>query len=226
MIFRLLILVCVWLLSLGAAQAQSLSCAPKSVNVSVETSTAPTEYIKTQSSADLTKLHGQGAQNIAVGGLGGGLLGFKTEVRFEILTRGRNSCVTMKDLDIEFFAKPTIHIASNFRRGTCEYNAVHAHEKKHVRELLKFVREVSPDVRAHIKDKIRRMQTAIGPIQNAEIQNAQEFMQDIIIKDIEALNAELIPILSERQQAIDNPREYRDVSDKCKDWNKKLYQDR
>lgn len=189
----------------------------------MQTSTAPTEYTKTQSSADLTKLHGQGAHNIAVGGLGGGLMGFKTELKFEILTRGRSACVTMTDLDVDFFAKPTIHIASNFRRGTCEYNAVHTHEKKHVRELLKFVREVSPDVRARIKDEIKRMQTAIGPISEAEITKAQEFMQAEIIKEVESLNQELMPILSERQQKIDNPREYKEVSDKCDDWNKKLY---
>ena len=215
-----------WAVFSGGANAwaQELNCRSKTVNVSLKTSTAPTEYIRTKSSNDLTKMHGTAGVNSYVGGLGGGLIGFKTESKFEILTLGNRACVTMRDLEVTFFAKPSIHIANNFRRGTCEYNAVLTHEKKHVRTLLKFVRQTSSEVRELVKKKVRSMDTAYGPIKTSDVTKAQNIIQDEITKEIETLNQGLMPILAKKQEKIDSPQEYRAVEAKCKNWDERLTQ--
>ena len=204
------------------AYAQSGSCTDSKVAVSVKTATGRTSYSRDKSSAELTEMHGGGG---AVGGLGGGEVGFKAEAQYRATRVSGSSsiCVKLRSLEIVFFAKPKIHIASNFRRGTCEYGAVMAHEKKHVRELLKFVREYRPKVKSYMEKAVVKARTSY-PARPSKVNDAQEQIQEDILKEIETLQGKIMPILNERQQAIDSEEEYARVTAKCGDWNERLSQ--
>ena len=200
------------------AFAQS-ACKDQLPEVSIKTATTRTKYIRSKSSKDLTNLHGNGGQ---VGGLGGGEIGFKTQGRFQITGSGRSACVKLKELEVIFYAKPEIHVASNFGRATCEYNAVMKHEKGHIRILRKFVREYSPKVKAQLMRVSRKLDTAIGPISPSQVEKAQNKILQDFMKQVEAYHKKIMPILAKRQQAHDSPKEYARVANKCRKWDEKF----
>ena len=201
------------------AHAQS-KCKASKPSLSVKTATKRTKYIRTKSAKDLTQMHG--GQGSTVGGLGGGEIGFKVENQYEIIGKGNSACVKLKRVEVTFYAKPEIHIASNFNRSTCEYAAVMGHEKGHIRILRKFVREYSPKVKKELVKISRSVDSAIGPIPSSKINAAQNKMQKEFMKKLEAYNKKIMPVLEKRQKAFDNPREYARVAAKCKKWDKKL----
>ncbi len=208
------------------SEAQAMvPCRDSKPSLSVKTATTRTKYIRTKSAKDLTDLHGGGGGSI-VGGLGGGEIGFRTETQFEIKSQGNQACVLLKRVEVKFYAKPEIHVASNFGRNSCEYAAVLNHENGHIRILRKFVREYSPKVKRHLIKVAKRLDTAEGPIPatNSAVKRAQEKLQNQFIKEMEKLNEKIMPVLAKRQKAFDNPREYARVESKCKKWDQKLSQ--
>lgn len=209
-------------LIIGAAnQAHALECRQINPALNFSTGTTGTQYIRTKSSSDLTKMHG-GAHGAIVGGLGGGELGFNMEMRFEMQMQGNAACVSLKAVDMKFYAKPQIHIANNFSRSSCEYNAVMAHEKKHVTTLLKFHREYAPKIRGEVVKMLNVMDTTIGPMKKSDTEKAQDLMQQRLTSAIKAYNALITKDLARRQQKIDNPAEYAKVTAQCDRWGQKL----
>ena len=205
--------------------AHAIKCEKVKPSYSFKTSTARTEYIRTESAASLTDMHDSQSGG-TVGGLGGGETGFKVETEFSYITDRKAACVHLKHIKLTFYAKPTIHIASNFRRGSCEYSAVFAHEKKHVREVQKFVREFGPKMKNKLaREILPSTQTQYGPIDADKVENAQEKIQEDIFTALEEYQQEIMPILAERQQAIDSPEEYARVDSKCNGWNEVLFEE-
>ena len=221
--FLISVFLCAFM-SVKPAQAQ-LPCKASKPKLSVKTLTTRTKYVRTKSSNDLSNMHGGKLGTSQVGGLGGGEIGFKTESRFDVTQKGNQACVRLKTVDVTFFAKPEIHIASNFGRTTCEYNAVMAHENGHIRILRKFVREYSPKVKQELARIAAQTDPAIGPIKKSQISKAQTKIQDQFFKKIQKYHVKIMPVLERRQQAHDNPAEYKRVAAKCKKWDKKLGND-
>lgn len=205
--------------SLQPAYAGGLRCGSNNPSLSLKTATTTTKYIRSKSSADLTQLHG--GSGAAVGGLGGGETGFKVENSYQVETLGNQACVKLDRVEVTFYAKPEIHIASNFSRNSCEYAAVMAHEKGHIRILRKFVREFSPKAKQHVLDMLRRFDTA-KLVNISQVETTQNQMQKEFLGQLGSYNDKIMKILSKRQQAHDSPKEYANVASKCKSWDEKL----
>lgn len=214
----LLMILCIW----PAPAHADLDCRASKPSLSVTTATTRTKYIRTKSSKDLSQLHGNAPRGASVGGLGGGEIGFKTEGKFEVAEDGAMACVKLKHLDVTFYAKPEIHIASNLGRSTCEHNAVMAHEKGHIRILRKFVREYSPKVKSALAQYAIRIDPAVGPIPKAQVAAAQKKIQQAYMEQLESYQAKMMPVLARRQNAHDSPAEYARVQSKCRKWDEKL----
>lgn len=200
--------------------AAQIKCANQRPVLSFSTTTAPTKYIRGISSENLTQMHGSSVG--AVGGLGGGEIGFRTESRFEISQQGGRACLRLRQVAVELYARPAIHIASNFHRTSCEYNAVMAHERKHVSALLKFVREYSPKAHYEIARIVESTRTAYGPLPAAQAEALQQRIQAELGAKIHAYSDRIMPVLRQRQQAIDTPQEYARVAAQCNKWDQKL----
>ncbi|MEM7650636.1 MAG: hypothetical protein AAF204_00955 [Pseudomonadota bacterium] len=212
--------------AMSPAEAHArLDCRPTPPKLSVKTTTARTKYVRTKSAKDLTQMHGhkRSHSKSSVGGLGGGEIGFKTETRFEISSLGSKSCVKLTNVDVTFFAKPEIHIANNFSRSSCEYNAVIAHEQEHIRILRKFVREYSPKVKTELQRIARGVDPAIGPVRESEVKKAQNSLQKQFTDQISAYSKKILKVLEKRQDAFDSPEEYERVASKCRKWDEKLF---
>ncbi len=170
-------------------------------------------------------MHGSDGKNSTVGGLGGGEIGFETQSKFEIEMLGNQACVKLKSVEVTFFAKPEIHIASNFSRQSCEYGAVLAHEQGHIQILRKFVREYSPKVKQQLVRIAKSVKSSVGPVDKRDIPKVQSQLQQAFMGHIQQYNSAIMPVLSRRQAAHDSPSEYARVAAKCNGWEKRLAKD-
>lgn len=195
-------------------------CSSEDPKVTVRLKTAKTKYIKNYNAKTINQIHKNAGQGTILG-LAGGPISIEMNGQYEIRTSNRKSCVQLSNVDVMFWAKPVIVIASNFPKGSCEYRAVLAHEQKHIRTTRKFIREFAPKLRREVHDIIDNSRDHMV-VSTESLQYAQKQIQEPIIKRLIAYQNEIMPILQNRQNAIDTPEEYERVAAQCDNWGKKL----
>lgn len=205
------------------AQAQGWECPDPAPEVTLKRIVTKTKLYRTKDIHMLTDMHAaDGAvilEGMHVNGLGGGRIGLEGLASFSIMQRGAQACIWLKSLDAKFFAMPRIHIARNFRKNTCEFDAVLEHEKIHIRVLKDFHEEYAPHFKRELNDIVAALPPQ-GPMNADHIDAAQEEMNRYINQRIKAYNDRIMQILSERQDAVDTPEEYARVNAQCRDWHK------
>lgn len=218
----LLVFISTFLLILTDSKLVSAqSCSKQRPTSTVKSSLKPTKIKRTQSSNDLTQLHGANKAGVQVMGLGGGDVGVEIKATFKILGQDGQNCVSITDVKLLFFARPEINIANNFQRGSCEYSEVLLHEQKHVNTLRQFHREYTP----RLNKELKRILASIPNSQSAEsseISKTQSWLLNNIKNATNQYLQEIFPELQNRQNAIDTMQEYQRVASKCKKWEEKL----
>jgi hypothetical protein len=196
-------------------------CQFEKPRVIVKMATTKTRYIRDQSARDLTEMHtGRSGNNI--GGLGGGEIGYKIATKYNIMSQGGKYCVGLEAVKVTFYGKPEVHIASNFKRGSCEYTAVLGHEQIHIRTMRKFMREYAPKFKKEVARIAKSSRRHIGPIREDQVEGAQEELQNQYARQLSAYLGKVLPILGSRQKKVDSPEEYARVFKKCKNWDRKF----
>ena len=194
-------------------------CSNEDPQVIVKLATAPTKYIRTKNAYDLTHMHNTGG-GVTLG-LAGGPVSITVKGQFQSSTLRGHSCVELKRLEVLFWAKPQVHIASNFKKGSCEYREVLAHEQKHIRVLRKFVREQAPKLKREVRKIVKSTRTQYK-VRDYKVSEAQKSIEQQIFKRLQVYQNRIMPILHSRQKAIDTPEEYRRVAAQCDNWGRKL----
>ncbi len=217
-----LVRVVVFLLALFVSDAAMAACQSEATSVSVRSVIEPVKYVRNVSSKNLTDIHGNpDKQEQRVLGLGGGQIGIDAKLQFSVVTRKGKACLSLQEIKAVFYAYPEVHIASNFRRGGCEYSAVLGHERKHIRTLKKFHREYYPELRKELK-KLAKQIKVIGPVAPEDVEKQQKRLGDRVSRAVSSFTDGITPILEERQNKIDTKEEYKRVSDQCKKWERDL----
>ncbi|MGB0719395.1 MAG: hypothetical protein ACPGRX_02920, partial [Bdellovibrionales bacterium] len=194
-------------------------CTTEDTKTTVKLATSKTRYVKSQNAFTLTALHNSGG-GITLG-LAGGPIDITIKGRYGIRSRNGRACVHLENLDVLFWAKPVVLIASNFKKGSCEYREVLGHEQKHIRALRNFVRKHAPELKKEVAKIIKTTKTRAVVSENS-IDTAQKSIEDPIIQRLAAYQNKIMPILRATQQGIDSPQEYARVAAKCENWGKKL----
>lgn len=197
----------------------SALCSNESPKIIVKLATAPTKYIKTRDARDLTSVHNTG-RGITLG-LAGGPISITVKGQFQSTSLKGNACVELKKLEVLFWAKPQVHIASNFKKGSCEYREVLGHEQKHIRTLRRFVRDEAPKLKREVRKIVKSTRTQYKVKEHA-VSSAQKKIEEQMFKRLESYQNRIMPILAMRQKAIDSPAEYKRVAARCDNWGRKL----
>lgn len=208
--------------SVAPVHAADWSCPDTAPEITLSRVLGKTKLYRTKDIHGLTNMHQDGGavrQGMHVNGLGGGKIGLEGLASFTIMQRGEQACIWLKGINAKFFAFPSIHIANNFPKDTCEYNAVMEHEKKHIRALQDFHKEFAPKFKTALR-KVAQNTEAQGPIPASAVEAIQKDMNARINQGIQAFNDSILPVLEARQAQIDNPNEYASVEAKCSNWDK------
>lgn len=185
----------------------------------------PTEYIRNISARDLTDSHrGDNEASIILGHAGGSVrTSFTMEYEF-IPLRARLYCFRVKKIRARFVAEPVIHIASNFKRGSCEYSRVLRHENEHVKILRKVHKGHVAGYKADLREVARKIPN-FPPMKITAIEQykteAAEYIDEAMSEYMEYITMDVLA----RQKAFDTPEEYQRMNKQCKRWGKKLKDD-
>lgn len=215
----LIVSVILVLAGLSAAPAYAIDCGMASPKVTVSKYRSAVEYVRDFTSAGLTQMHTgsyrPGSPNVL--GLGGGAVELGATVTFKVKQQGDVACVRVERIDGAFRVHPTMMIAKNYQEGSCEYNAVLAHEKKHVTALDFFHGEYSSKFDLHLrgiaKDYRNGRVTTPG-----HAESIQRQIQENIAAQVQAYLAKISPVIQKRQLKVDSPEEYARVAKLCKNW--------
>jgi hypothetical protein len=210
-----------------SAHAGSLRCPYKRPNINFTPTISPVEYVTTVPVSGLTQMH-HGAHDHAgiagkqwVGGLGGGKMGLEYKTVYRMATLGEEACLYIQEISGTFYAHPQVHVASNFKRGSCEYRAVLNHESKHIAVFKSAYHQNATKLRSIFRNMAMKYKVT-GPIHVSELESAKLRIEREIEDRIRELNDKLMNDLAERQSRIDTPKEYDRVARKCRNWDKKV----
>lgn len=180
----------------------------------------PTQYVRDVSAKELTDAHEYGA-SITLGHAGG-RSGIRMSIEYEaVQLHASLYCLQVKKIKAQFYAEPTIYIANNFRRGSCEYNSVLKHEHEHVKILRRAHKSYISKYRTHLR-KIAQKIPYFPPVKITEMQGYKDIAARHIDNGLSEYMAHIRDYVAERQQELDTPEEYRRVNERCKRWDKKL----
>ena len=152
-----------------------------------------------------------------VGGLMNGEISVNSQVSFGYLqdTNSGQACYWYDTIDVKMHIDPTILIAKEHAKGTCEHSAILEHEMKHIKidraVLKKYKAKIESDLH-----KIARKVGTIGPISLSISGRTQNKMMKVIEKAVSNQTERMYSERRKLQQIVDSLEEYERVSNMCK----------
>lgn len=139
----------------------------------------------------------------------------QTEFMHEIYDHVGYGCVYIKNIDVQIHVDPTIYIAKEYDKGTCQHKEILDHELKHVREDQLLVNKYSKLVGDDLKASLKVGGYSFGPYKAAEIHSVQKRLQEQLGALVIKRNDEMTVERQKRQQAIDSIDEYDSIAKRC-----------
>lgn len=135
---------------------------------------------------------------------------------FEITVRGRSDdplvCAQIKSFKLDFgFNDTTVYMARELERGTCAYDTVLDHERRHIATDRLLVQSIAPNLETQLRDAI----ASIGVIRASSGQVAQTQIHRMLQDYLRALGASLSQVRQKHQSMIDTDDEYERLSRSC-----------
>lgn len=211
----------VWLMAAVSARAEA-PCPPSpvgKVDVVVRLGIAPVTY---HTDLDRRALARQ-AKGLAAGRHPGETLGLTVasyavsfKAQHQMLPAGDGRlCVWPRRIDARLFIPAaTIHIASDFARGSCQYRAIQAHEQQHVRITEEVMRTAAP----RLEEYLRRAAAGLAPLRASDPRRAGDAMDDALTGSLKGFMDDLNRQAELANRSIDGDASYAKVAAACKRW--------
>lgn len=211
------------LIGFSFSQAQAKECQSYEPQTSLSYESKPVEYVQAKNARELKIMHRPDRDASAeVLGLAGGDVGTSFNAVFEAQhLEDKEYCLVVTSLHAELFSAPKIQIAREFARGSCEYNSVIEHERKHVEVLKNAHSYHMPKYRNHIEDVAEDL-PASEPFTLDELNAKKQEMIDYISYRLNEYLEKMMYDVAERQKRIDTDREYQRIQAQCGNWDSEL----
>ena len=140
---------------------------------------------------------------------------FYLEGNTRIVPRSGGYCVYLETIGAEFgWKRMEVHIAREFPRGTCEYNAVLDHENQHVSIIRRALNDHAPRLRAELERELSRQQ----PLFTRNPQTAADAAVADLYGRMEGVVDRFQQMQAPRHAAIDSTKNYGAINDLCPNW--------
>lgn len=198
--------------SVQGAQAQGLEhCPAHKTKTELKSKRAKTIY-KTSPISHINASLGRSGQD----GLVLAYVGFdsqdalyvKSDYQFTTLPVGDEKfCVKLDRVITYFYARPTIMMPADFKKGSCEYNFILKHEKRHLQAVYDYHERNTQRYQVYLSETARSL-----PVPNPVEEQYVDLVKDEIVQYYDqkfgALVDQSLMELQEDQQKIDSPQEY------------------
>jgi hypothetical protein len=140
----------------------------------------------------------------------------KLDSHFEISVRTTQGdplvCAQISALNLDFgFDDTTVYLARELPNGSCSYQTVLDHERRHIAVDQGIVAEAAPQMAALLGQAIAQ----IGVIRASSGATAEKQINALINQYLHDLGTSLSVIRQKRQEIIDAPEEYERLSGAC-----------
>ena len=153
-----------------------------------------------------------------VKGLHSGKIQFRTEFQVAWKQNQRNGrmCMFYKQVNVHFHVDPTIYITNDHLPGSCQHDAIHEHEMKHLMTDREVINDYSLWIGEAIHNDFVRNGYIWGPIYENQKDSTMDEMKTSLNDVVRPLIQEMTADRRERQAAIDTIEEYERVAAACK----------
>lgn len=216
---------------LHLASANIQCTMPRAPEITVSASGLQTKIIETKGIQELTMMsNAAGTETpydknavVHTEGLRLGRIGLKGAYEFQTQTYPDlgKACFFVSKVNIKVELDPTIYIAKEFKHGTCHYNAVLEHERKHVALDRKTVNKYLNVMVKAVNNTLKKVGYVHGPYDVAQIPALERQIEGILNSVIEQfydnMNRENDAL---QKTTVDTLAEYQRVDALCKDKDK------
>ncbi len=153
-----------------------------------------------------------------VGGLMKGGIQTEQKMSFGTMTNQKTNeiCYWYNTVDVKIHISPTIYIANKFPRGSCMFNAILEHEKKHVVVDREIVNKYAIIIGKTLKDEIAAARI-YGPVSKSKESLLGDKMRGRMKEILDNTTKQMSAERQKRQQAVDSLQEYERVNRSCKE---------
>lgn len=125
------------------------------------------------------------------------------------------ACLYVSKVRIEINLEPTVYIAREYAKGTCHYNAVMGHEKKHIDADRFVVNKYTKILVKAVNNTLKHIGYAQGPFSAAQLPAVQKKIDTIVSSVISQYSENMINERNRLQSKIDTIQEYARVDKMC-----------
>jgi hypothetical protein len=155
-----------------------------------------------------------------------GLTAMRTETKMEALTEqsyyktASTGCLVLKKVEVDINLDQTIYITRDYKKGSCNYEAVMDHELKHAnlnkRMLEKYRRPMETYIQVAVTEYLQKLGS--GPFPKGQLQAMQQGIYDVTQKALTVAQDKMYRELMVGQAELDTLEEYQAVSAQCESW--------
>lgn len=218
--------LCIGVTRVYPAAAAEQACAPysRAVTVRFKMLTPPPVYNHRLNVAGIRNLFRTRGQSVGSAheralGVTYSEIAFYLEGNTTIVPQGGGYCVYLNAVTAEFgWKRMEVHIAREYARGTCEYNAVLDHENQHVSIIKNALSDYAPRLRAELERELRRQQ----PIFTRNARSAADQAVEDLYGRMQGVVDRFQQTQAVRHGQIDSSSNYGAIADLCPNWDKNL----
>ncbi|MCH7796351.1 MAG: hypothetical protein IH900_14610 [Proteobacteria bacterium] len=200
----------------GAAAAQCQGSPEISYDIDLDIDIPKARLHHDRGIAELGRMafHGPRGRILGVANTG---LDFGWRVEFAWRPEGEAFCFWVRRTELTIHhPAPDIYVAREYRRGTCPYRAVLAHERQHIRTSRELINRYIPRLRWVLTSL--RIPTGQRPVLVGSPEQAKSEVRALMKDLAEPLFREMAKALRAAQAKIDSPASYKRLFKQCKKW--------
>lgn len=200
----------------GVAEAQCQGSAEIAYDIDLDIDIPKARLHHDRGIAELGRMALHGPRSRVLGLANTGLdLGWR--VGFEWQPAGEAFCFWVRRTELTVrHPSPDIYVAREYRRGSCPYRAVLAHEQKHIRTSRELINRYIPRLRWVLTSLL--IPTGQRPLLVGSPEEAKSEVRALMKTLAEPLFREMSKALRAAQAKIDSPASYKRLFKQCKRW--------
>ena len=176
----------------------------------------PAQVDRTRSRAELTKLasKGRGAQHL---GLMTAELEIQTTAEYASRRVGERRCFWVDKMDVVLsYTSLDIYVAKEYRKTSCAYRAILAHEREHVAIAQSYLKRYAPRIRTALTSLL--IPDPGSPLLVDSAEAAEREIEALFAELLQPIYQEMHASIDKAQAKLDTPQAYRRVHRRCRDW--------
>ncbi len=204
-------------LAAGNGRVEAATCKNSTYKVksSFKVEKGKLTYSSKLSKAELSKLHRRVGQDLEIRGLTVTKPVLSYSIAHRSISSGGGACVYPTHVDATIgYETIKVFVASEFRKRSCQYKAVLAHEKEHVAAHRKALKKRTPRIKARLNGILKKFK----PIRLSKGENPTEAIARKIDAGLKRYLTNLSNEAEDLNAEIDLPKNYRKTKKMCKKW--------